>query len=129
MDLELSDEQQWLSESVETLLARESHTGRLWGSLVEFGALSVGGDDGLGAIELCLIARALGAHLSPVPYLGSAAVRFAREQRLDRFAEPLLLVAELQVHSSYSCGSARTRSAMMLRWICCVPPYTLAARE
>ena len=23
---------------------------------------------------------------------------------------------------SYSCGQARTRSAMMLRWICCVPP-------
>ena len=53
----------------------------------------------------------------------------AREQRVDRFAEPPLLVAELQVHSSYSCGRARTRSAMMLRWICCVPPYTLAARE
>ena len=31
--------------------------------------------------------------------------------------------------SRYSCGRARTRSAMMLRWICCVPPYTLAARE
>ena len=51
------------------------------------------------------------------------------EQGLDRFAEPLLLVAELQVHDGYSFGRARTRSAMMLRWICCVPPYTLAARE
>ena len=30
---------------------------------------------------------------------------------------------------AYSWGSARMRSAMMLRWICCVPPYTLAARE
>ena len=77
MDLELSDEQRWLSESVETLLAREAEHGRLWASLVEFGALSVGGEDGLGAVELCLIARALGAHLAPVPYLGSAAVRFA----------------------------------------------------
>ena len=81
MDLELSDEQQWLSESVETLLAREAGGGRLWASLVEFGALSVGGEDGLGAVELCLIARALGAHLAPVPYLGSAAVRFAAGPR------------------------------------------------
>ena len=77
MDLELSDEQRWLSEAVDTLLAREAEPGRLWASLVEFGALSVGGEDGLGAVELCLIGRALGAHLAPVPYLGSAAVRFA----------------------------------------------------
>jgi alkylation response protein AidB-like acyl-CoA dehydrogenase len=77
MDLELSDEQRWLSESVETLLAREAEPARQWARLVDFGALSVGGDDGLGAVELCLIARALGTHLAPVPYLGSAAVRFA----------------------------------------------------
>jgi alkylation response protein AidB-like acyl-CoA dehydrogenase len=77
MDLELSDEQRWLSESVETLLARDAEPDRLWARLVDFGALAVGGDDGLGAVELCLIARALGAHLAPVPYLGSAAVRFA----------------------------------------------------
>ena len=85
MDLELSDEQTWLAESVETLLVREwrpaadapygeeAERDRLWRALVDFGALSVGGDDGLGAVELCLIARALGAHLAPVPYLASAA--------------------------------------------------------
>src|SRR3954447_26820131 len=77
MDLELSDQQEWIGEAVETLLARDDGRGALWAGLVEFGALSVGGDDGLGAVELCLIARALGAHLAPVPYLGSAAVRFA----------------------------------------------------
>jgi alkylation response protein AidB-like acyl-CoA dehydrogenase len=85
MDLELSDEQTWLSESVGTLLGREwSRDGdapgdrkALWRRLVEFGALAVGEDDGLGAVELCLIARALGEHLAPVPYLASAAVRFA----------------------------------------------------
>jgi alkylation response protein AidB-like acyl-CoA dehydrogenase len=89
MDLELSDEQRWLSESVDALLngewrpaagaplGGEGERAELWRSLVEFGALSVGGDEGLGAIELCLIARALGAHLAPVPYLGSVAVRFA----------------------------------------------------
>jgi alkylation response protein AidB-like acyl-CoA dehydrogenase len=85
MDLELSDEQTWLSDSVETLLTREWRPGAdgtgerraLWRSLVDFGALTVGGDEGLGAVELCLIARALGEHLAPVPYLASAAVRFA----------------------------------------------------
>jgi alkylation response protein AidB-like acyl-CoA dehydrogenase len=80
MDLELSDEQRWLSESVEALLARHgSDQQEVWRSLVDFGALSVGGEDGLGAIELCLIARALGSHLAAVPYIGSAAVRFATE--------------------------------------------------
>ena len=76
MDLELSDEQKWLSESVETLLARTSED-ELWSKLVEFGALSVGGEEGLGAVELCLIAHALGAQLASVPYLGSAAIRLA----------------------------------------------------
>jgi len=80
MDLELSDEQRWLSESVEALLARHGgDSGALWRNLVDFGALSIGGEDGLGAIELCLIARALGEHLAPVPYLGSAALRFATD--------------------------------------------------
>jgi alkylation response protein AidB-like acyl-CoA dehydrogenase len=89
VDLELTDEQVWLSDSVETLLTREwpaaeqareagaAERGRLWSALVDFGALSVDPEDGLGAVELCLVARALGAHLASVPYLGSAAVRFA----------------------------------------------------
>jgi alkylation response protein AidB-like acyl-CoA dehydrogenase len=76
VDLELSDEQRWVQESVDALLARADGGEALWRSLVDFGALSVG-DDGLGAIELCLIARSLGAHLAPVPYLGSAALRYA----------------------------------------------------
>src|SRR3954469_21996896 len=85
MDLELSDEQGWLSDAIATLLAREWSAGAdtpagrraLWRSLAGFGALTVGGEEGLGAVELCLIARALGEHLAPVPYLASAAVRFA----------------------------------------------------
>ena len=96
MDLELSDEQQWLSEAVETLLAREAGGGRLWASLVEFGALSVGGEDGLGAVELCLIARALGAHLAPVPYLGSAAVRFAAGPPAADLGEHAVALAVLE---------------------------------
>src|SRR3954454_2804828 len=75
MDLELSDEQRWLCEALDTLLARESDPCT---RLVEFGELAVG--DGLGAAELCLICRALGAHLASVPYLASAAVRFAGAQ-------------------------------------------------
>jgi alkylation response protein AidB-like acyl-CoA dehydrogenase len=89
MDLELSDEQRWLTESVEALLTREwrppagnplgdeLQRAALWARLADFGALAVGGEEGLGAIELCLVARALGEHLAPVPYTGSAALRFA----------------------------------------------------
>jgi alkylation response protein AidB-like acyl-CoA dehydrogenase len=89
MDLELSDEQTWLNEAVGTLLDREwrpapeapSGTAgardTLWRRLTDFGALAIGTDDGLGPVELCLIARALGEHLAPVPYLTSAAVRYA----------------------------------------------------
>jgi alkylation response protein AidB-like acyl-CoA dehydrogenase len=89
MDLDLTDEQTWLSESVMTLLEREwtgaetaheagrQERDRLWASLVEFGVLTVGDEEGLGAVELCLAARALGTHLASVPFLGSAAVRYA----------------------------------------------------
>jgi alkylation response protein AidB-like acyl-CoA dehydrogenase len=102
MDLELSDEQRWLSESVETLLAREDDP---WAGLVEFGALSIGE---LGAVELCLIARALGAHLAPVPYLGSAAVRFAAEADLG---DDAVALAVLEPGSSWAAEPERTAVA------------------
>ena len=88
MDLELSDEQVWIEESLGTLLERQwppaqdawqagnAERTRLWESLVEFGVLSGAGSD-LGAIELCLAARAAGAHLASVPLLGSVSVRYA----------------------------------------------------
>lgn len=88
MDLELSDEQVWLEESVNTLLDREwpaaeaawrageQERDQLWRSLAEFGLLEAG-EDRLGAVELCLVARALGAHLASVPSLGSVGVRYA----------------------------------------------------
>ena len=97
MDLELTDEQQWLSEAVETLLARvwpalePADAGRdpeaLWQALVAFGAPSVDRDEGLGAVELCLLSRALGASRACAPYLGSAALRFAAEPLADRLPE------------------------------------------
>jgi len=103
MDLELSDEQNWLSEAVETLLERKAD--ELWPSLVEFGALSVSGDEGLGAVELCLIARALGAHLAAVPYIGSAAARFAAEADLG---EDAIALAVLEPGSSWAAPPAST---------------------
>ena len=104
MDLELSDEQRWLGESVETLLDRHAENGRLWASLVEFGALSVGGDDGLGAVELCLIASALGARLASVPYLGSAAVRFADQPLAARLGDDAVAIAVLEPGSSWGAA-------------------------
>ena len=89
MDLELSDEQVWIEESVNTLLDRqwppaegawqagEAERTRLWESLVEFGLLAGSADGQLGAIELCLAARAVGGHLGSVPLLGSVGVRYA----------------------------------------------------
>lgn len=105
MDLELTDEQRWLSESVETLLAREWPGARgggdgerdpdaLWQALVAFGALSVDRDEGLGAVELCLVSRALGAHLACAPYVGSAALRFAAEPLADRLPDDYAQLVE-----------------------------------
>jgi alkylation response protein AidB-like acyl-CoA dehydrogenase len=76
VDFELTEEQTWLRESVDELLAREPEE-RLWASLVDFGALQVGGDEGLGAIELALVARAVGERLAAVPFADTAAVRYA----------------------------------------------------
>ena len=49
----------------------------MWSSLVAFGALEVGGDEGLGAVELALVARSVGARLAEVPYVDTAVVRYA----------------------------------------------------
>ena len=110
MDLELSDEQRWLSESVEALLARHgSDSDALWRNLVDFGALSIGGEDGLGAIELCLIARALGEHLAPVPYIGSAALRFAIEPSGSELAgDGSVAVALLEPGSGWGLSAPQT---------------------
>jgi len=83
MDLELTDEQKLLDSSVETLLERSGgDPAAVWEKLVEFGGLMVD-PEALGAVELCLIARNLGAKLASVPYLGSAAARYAVERIED----------------------------------------------
>jgi alkylation response protein AidB-like acyl-CoA dehydrogenase len=131
MDLELTDEQVWLAESVETLLTRHwvspggtweagaDEAARTWLELVEFGALATG-PEGLGAIELCLIARALGAHLARVPFLASAALRWTLaplERELPgAFAELLgaaasVGVAQLEPGRGWSCSEFATTVA------------------
>jgi citrate lyase gamma subunit len=108
MDLELSDEQTWLAESLDTLLRRhwvepgavweadDAARARLWTELVEFGALSVG-EEGLGAVDLCVIGRALGQHLAATPFIASAGIRWAAQPLLGELpaaAAQLLADAE-----------------------------------
>ncbi len=98
MDLELTDEQRWLSESVDTLLDREwlppqavagasdrAPAPSLGAARRRSARSSIGGEDGIGAVEACLIARSLGSHLAAVPFIGSAAVQ-ARARRSGRDA-------------------------------------------
>jgi alkylation response protein AidB-like acyl-CoA dehydrogenase len=75
VDLQLTEEQRWLAESVDELLARADGDGT-FGSLAQFGAFDVG-EDGLGAVELALIARGVGTRLAAVPFVESAAVHYA----------------------------------------------------
>jgi alkylation response protein AidB-like acyl-CoA dehydrogenase len=124
MDLELTDEQRWLSESVDTLLARESlpiermadataaQRRRVWEELVAFGALSLGGEDGIGAVEACLIARSLGAHLAAAPYVASAALRLALIDAPSAGSvdgETAFALALLEPGSSWSSGELLTK--------------------
>ena len=77
MDLELTDEQTWLAQSVEQLLAQSPGV-ETWPALVEFGGLAIAsGEDGLGAVELVLVGRALGQSLATVPFVETAAARYA----------------------------------------------------
>jgi alkylation response protein AidB-like acyl-CoA dehydrogenase len=102
MDLQLTDEQTWLTESLESLLARD---GDPWQRLVAFGALDIGGEEGLGAVELCLIARGLGAHLASTPYLGSAALRYASPTSLE--GEESVAIALLEPGGSWSADAVQ----------------------
>src|SRR6186713_542364 len=94
MDLELTDEQTWLDESLNTLLQREwtgagsAHTAtsaqrdRLWRALVDFGVV---GGEGIGAVELCGGWSTEHARTSARPVDGpKLAVEHAAEA--DRFA-------------------------------------------
>lgn len=87
MDLRLTDEQVQLSETIGQMAVQRANPAgfveaatstALWRDLLGFGALSIGpGEDQLGAVELALISRALGQVLAPVPFIDTAAVRYA----------------------------------------------------
>jgi alkylation response protein AidB-like acyl-CoA dehydrogenase len=83
MDLELTHEQSLLAESVQQLLTR-SPGPSAWPALVDFGVLSIalGEDEDVGAVELALIARAVGERLESVPLIDTTAALYAA-----RFAE------------------------------------------
>jgi alkylation response protein AidB-like acyl-CoA dehydrogenase len=70
VDLALSYEQTLLAEAAAELAAR----GATWDQLVEFGALDVG--DGIGAVELTLVARSLGGELAALPFAETAALNY-----------------------------------------------------
>jgi alkylation response protein AidB-like acyl-CoA dehydrogenase len=90
VDLELTEEQRWLAESVDELLDR-TEPAAVWAALADFGAFDVGGE-GLGAVELALIARAIGERLVALPFADAAAVRYAVDlggvTAIPCFAEP-----------------------------------------
>ena len=112
MDLELTEEQTWLSESLTTQLEREwtgaatahaagpAERDRLWSALVDFGLFS----EDLGAIELCLSARAFGAHLAASPFLGSAVLGYAT----GRPGGERVSVAWLEPGGAWSPSGVRT---------------------
>jgi alkylation response protein AidB-like acyl-CoA dehydrogenase len=76
MDLELTDEQTLLAESVRELLARNAGAAA-WPALVEFGALEIARGDDVGAVELALVARELGARLQATPLIDACAAAYA----------------------------------------------------
>jgi alkylation response protein AidB-like acyl-CoA dehydrogenase len=107
MDLELSDEQLWLSESVDTLLTR-TPAERVWDELVSFGALDVGGEEGLGAVELALVGQALGRHLAAVPFIDSAAVRFALQPDAAALGSSAVAIALLERGRGWTTDALET---------------------
>ncbi|MDE2503638.1 MAG: acyl-CoA dehydrogenase family protein, partial [Burkholderiales bacterium] len=87
MNFDFSDDQKLLRDELRRMLERESppalarrlideggtHHAGVWRHLVEMGATALMlpescGGSGLGALELCVAAEALGRQLSPVPY-------------------------------------------------------------
>jgi alkylation response protein AidB-like acyl-CoA dehydrogenase len=90
VDFELTEEQRWLAESVDALLLRQAGDDglvaadsgdRLWLDLVAFGALDVDPtEDTLGAVDLALVARAVGERLAAVPLVATATLRYLAAQ-------------------------------------------------
>jgi alkylation response protein AidB-like acyl-CoA dehydrogenase len=90
MDLELTDEQSLLAESVQQLLTKSSGAAA-WPALVDFGVLDIAAGEAadVGAVELVLIARALGERLEVVPLVDTAAGLYAARSADAAFSELL----------------------------------------
>ncbi|MHB8335783.1 MAG: acyl-CoA dehydrogenase family protein [Acidimicrobiales bacterium] len=118
MNLRFSDEQVQLSETMEQMVEQRtniagmvdaSNSSALWHDLESFGAFSIGPeDDQLGALELTLISRTLGQVLAPVPFIDTAAVRYALRTELgDGSAERIYATAVMD--RGWFLGGAATQ--------------------
>jgi alkylation response protein AidB-like acyl-CoA dehydrogenase len=93
VELQLTDEQVMLAESVRELLGRRSGEnglvvpdgdGALWRELRDFGVLEIGPSEGaLGTVDLSLVARGLGERLAAVPLVDTAALLLGAGAELD----------------------------------------------
>jgi alkylation response protein AidB-like acyl-CoA dehydrogenase len=113
MDLELTDEQELLAESVEQLLTR-SPGPAAWPALVDFGALSIAGgeQEDVGAVELALIARALGERLAPVPLVDTAAALYAGRSADDWLSGDAISLALLEPGGGWELDDPSTSVAI-----------------
>ena len=93
MELQLTDEQELLAESIRELVGRgpartasspRKRANRSGGSCVDFGVLEIGPSEAeLGTVDLALVARALGERLAAVPLVDTAALLLGAGAELD----------------------------------------------
>ncbi len=93
MELQLTDEQELLAESIRELVGRRSgedgiisaEAGKsVWRELVDFGVLEIGPSEAeLGTVDLALVARALGERLAAVPLVDTAALLLGAGAELE----------------------------------------------
>lgn len=93
MELQLTDEQEMLAESIRELVGRRSGEDGIvsaeagesvWRELVDFGVLEIGPSESeLGTVDLALVARALGERLAAVPLVDTAALLLGAGAELE----------------------------------------------
>lgn len=93
MELQLTDEQEMLTESIRELVGRRSGEDGIvsaeagesvWRELVDFGVLEIGPSEAeLGTVDLALVARALGERLAAVPLVDTAALLLGAGAELE----------------------------------------------
>jgi hypothetical protein len=93
MELQLTDEQEMLAESIRQLVGRRSGEDGIvsaeagesvWRELVDFGVLEIGPSEAeLGTVDLALVARALGERLAAVPLVDTAALLLGAGAELE----------------------------------------------